>query len=89
MHHNLKVFTPNFQPIVDGHKRHDVRINDRNFNVGDTVTLYEGEHSDGFFVKSGRSVSARISYVDDYGVQQGYVALSYSKVGMLITDEMI
>lgn len=86
MHHNLKVFTPNFQPIVTGVKRHDVRMNDRNFQAGDTVTLFEGEHSEGEFIKTGRSVSAIVSYVDSYGVQQGYVALSYSKVGMVIAD---
>lgn len=86
MHHNLKMFTPNFQPVVNGVKRHDIRLNDRDYQAGDTVTLFEGEHSEGVFIKTGRTISAKISYMDTYGVCDGYVALSYSKVGMVIAD---
>lgn len=87
MHHDLKLFTKFFQPVVDGKKRSEVRLNDRNYEIGDTVTLYEGQPGLEGFEYTGRTVSAMISYIDDFGCQHGYVNLSLDKVGMLIVED--
>lgn len=83
-HHNLKLFKKYFDPVAKGLKRSEVRYNDRRYQVGDTITLHEGEYEDGKFIYSGRKVSAEISYIDDFGTQDGYVSLSLDKVGLLI-----
>lgn len=87
MHHDLKLFSKYFQPVVDGIKRSEVRINDRNYQVGDTVTLHEGKPSLDGFEYTGRTVSACITYIDDFGLQAGYVNLSLTDVGLLIINK--
>ena len=86
-HHDLKQFTKQFQPIVDSEKRSIVRYDDRIYQIGDTVTLREGQPESDGFEYTGRSVSARISYIDDFGCQPGYLNLSLSCVGMLIVKD--
>lgn len=87
MHHDLKISNKYFQAVCDGLKRSEVRYNDRNYQVGDTVTLHEGQLKLDGFAYTGRSVSARISYIDDFGCRHGYVSLSLSHVGMLIVND--
>ncbi len=86
-HYNLKLFTKYFQPVVDGKKRSEVRINDRQYQIGDTVTLHEGQQELDGFKYTGRNVSARISYIDDFGLNSGYVNLSLRDVGLLIVED--
>ena len=42
-HHDLKLFTKYFQPVVDGDLRSRVCPNDRQYEVGDIVTMHEGQ----------------------------------------------
>lgn len=86
-HHNLKLFTKYFQPVIDGKKRSEVRLNDRQYRIGDTVTLHEGQPGLEGFEYTGRTVSARISYIDDFGLDTGYVNLSLRDVGLLIVED--
>lgn len=87
-HHDLKCFTKQFQPIVDCEKRSIVRYDDRCYCVGDTITLREGQPCNvKGFQYTGRSVSAKISDLDDFGCQPGYLNLSLSNVGMLIVKD--
>ena len=88
-HHDLKQFTKQFQPIVDCEKRSIVRYDDRKYQIGDTVTLREGRPEADGFEYTGRSISARISYIDDFGCQSGYLNLSLSNVGMLIINDKV
>jgi hypothetical protein len=39
------------------------------------------------FEYTGRTVSARISFIDDFGLNSGYVNLSIADVGLLIIDK--
>lgn len=85
MHHDLKLYDEFFQDVVDCRRKVDIRYNDRNYAVGDSITFKEGSHVDGEFKFSGRCVSCLISHIaTDYGLQDGYVCLSLSKVGMMI-----
>lgn len=83
-HHILKQDKRFFQHVVDGAIRAEVRYNDRNYQVGDTVTLREGYLENGVFLYTGRAISAEISHINNFGVQEGYVVLSLSKVGLLV-----
>ena len=84
MHHNLKLVSKYYQHVVDGKKRSEVRLNDRKYQICDTVTLQEGWPGLNGSEYTGRTVSARISYIDDFGCQHGYVNLSLADVGLLI-----
>lgn len=88
-HHDLKCFTKQFQPIVDCEKRSIIRYDDRKYQKHDTVTLREGQPGADGFEYTGRSISARISYIDDFGCQPGYLNLSLSSVGMLIVNDKV
>ena len=86
MHHDLKCVPKQFQPVHNKKMKAIVRENDRNYQIGDTVTLQEGWpgiNKDNFDY-TGKEVSARISHLDDFGCQHGYVNLSLDDVGMLI-----
>ena len=87
MHHDLKCFTKQFQPIVDCEMRSIIRYDDRGYQIDDTVTLREGQPGADDFEYTGRSISAKISYIDDFGCQPGYLNLSLSSVGMLIVNK--
>jgi len=85
-HHGLKCFSDNFQPIVDGHKKATVRFNDRNYQVGDTITFKEGQNEVHGYDFTGREISARISHIDDFGLMEGFVCLSLTDVGLMVVE---
>lgn len=73
MKHELKIHPVYFNAIVDGKKAFEVRKNDRNFHVGDTVILKEWKNDN----YSGKEIHAEIKYILDdnfVGLQKGYVA---------------
>lgn len=86
MHHDLRCVPSQFDPVYEGIKKSIVRENDRNYQKNDTVTLKEGwpAINKDKFEYTGREVSARITHLDDFGCQHGYVNLSLDDVGMLI-----
>jgi len=66
-----------------------VRYDDRKYQMDDTVTLREGLPGADGFEYTGRSISAKISYLDDFGCQPGYLNLSLSNVGILIVNDKV
>lgn len=66
--HELKTWPEFFQAILDGKKRHEIRINDRGFAVGDELALfeYEPEKPDGEKY-TGRVHSVRVTYITHGG----------------------
>ncbi len=59
--HQLKTWPEQFQSVMKGTKRHEVRINDRNFNVGDTLNLREFDPETSTY--SGRAIEVRVTYI--------------------------
>ena len=59
---------------------------DRNFQEGDCVTLIEGTQHGELFIPTGRTTSAIISCIDTFSVPEGFVSLSYDKLGILIVE---
>lgn len=79
-HHDLKTPVEPYQAVKARLKSNEIRMNDRKFQIGDTVTLYEMDGLD----FTGNQISAQISYIDTYGVLPGYVNLSYKRIGVLL-----
>lgn len=74
MTHNLKISPMYFSCVKNGSKPFEVRRNDRNFTVGDTLVLREYEPNTGY---SGRVLYRTVSYILDDAeyCKNGFVVL--------------
>lgn len=74
--HDLKCWPEHFDPVARGHKTVELRLNDRNYQVGDVLYLREYEPLERAY--TGRSVHALITHIVSGGewLAPGYVALS-------------
>lgn len=79
--HELKTWPPFFQQMVDGLKLFEIRRNDRDFEVGDTLRLRE--YDPGLDHYSGREIRAEVTSIvaEQPWVPEGYVAM-----GIRITE---
>lgn len=74
--HSLKTVPYYFEALWDGSKTFEVRNNDRDFKVGDFLTLKEWDNIQNEYL--GREVFAQITYVLDgfnAAIKDGYVVL--------------
>lgn len=73
--HNLKIKPQYFKDVVCGIKTFEVRKNDRNFEVGDIITLREFENGK----LTGKSINVEIVYIlnDEEYCKEGYVVLGF------------
>lgn len=74
MIHELKIATEYFEKVVSKEKLFEIRYNDRNFQVGDTLKLQE--YQDGTY--TGRIIYVKVTYILQgfEGLQPNYVVLS-------------
>lgn len=74
--HHLKTWPQFFVDVLGGHKPFELRKNDRNFQVGDLVCLWE--YYDGIY--SDRAILAAVPYVLKdalgFGLQDGFCILT-------------
>lgn len=77
--HILKTDPEYFQNIVDGIKKFEIRKNDRNFQVGDYILLFEYDRQNDVF--SNRYLLIQISYlltnVPEFGLYDGYCVFGF------------
>lgn len=75
MKHELKTWTQYFEEVWDRVKTFEVRKNDRNFQVGDTLILKEWNQFRQTF--TGRKMSVKVTYIldDPEFVKEGYVIM--------------
>ena len=59
--HRLKSWIGLFEPIMNGHKTHDVRVMDRDFQIGDICELQEYDPMLKYY--TGRTVTVEITYI--------------------------
>ncbi|PGA30051.1 RNA-binding protein [Bacillus thuringiensis] len=78
MLHNLKINTVFFEPVLKRIKTFEIRKNDRDFHVGDTINLNEWDNERKKY--TGRSVAIEILYITDYEQKEGYVVFSFKIV---------
>jgi hypothetical protein len=79
-HHQLKCIQPHFEEIWLKRKTFEIRLNDRNFKVGDTICLMEYDSQDNFY--TGNQVFFLITHIlHSYQdiIKEGYVILSISE----------
>ena len=72
--HELKTWPEYFQAIIDGIKPFEVRRNDRDYQVGDTLFLMEYDPERGF---TGRNILREVTYILNKKpfVPDGYVIM--------------
>lgn len=77
MIHELKILPEYFEEVETNHKIFEIRENDRDFQVGDTLTLNEWDKE-----YTGNSVKRLITYIlsDNKYVKDGYVIMSIVEV---------
>ncbi|MEJ9303083.1 DUF3850 domain-containing protein [Priestia megaterium] len=75
MLHNLKINKEFFGPVLDQIKTFEIRKNDRNFRVGDKVTLNEWDNEKKRY--TGRRTNIEIIYMTDYEQKDNYVVFSF------------
>lgn len=63
MKHELKTWPESFQPILTNKKNFDIRVNDRNYQVGDKLTLLEYDPKTEQY--TGRICFRQITYIMD------------------------
>lgn len=81
--HDLKTDPDVFDAVWNGLKTFEIRFNDRNFKVGDWLSLHETKHSGSqmkagaSLIYTGRSMLRQVSHVlSGYGLADGWVCLS-------------
>lgn len=72
--HECRSWRHLFQPIKAGVKTHDLRIDDRNYQVGDTIWLREYDIEKGAY--TGDEVTVEITYITGRGEGQSPCAFS-------------
>ena len=93
--HSLKINPVYFDAVKNGIKTFEIRKNDRDYRVGDTISLGEwvpGTIEAGSW--TGRRVKVAITYIlthDDFsdGISEGYVILGIKVIPQIMTDNVI
>ncbi|WP_080058317.1 DUF3850 domain-containing protein [Spirosoma aerolatum] len=85
--HFLKCWLEEFDAIVAGKKRFDLRKNDRDYQVGDVLILAKYDQYKKKFLPG--YVAVEVTYVVDskFGMKDGYCAMSFTGVAQA-TQEM-
>lgn len=76
MIHELKTWNEYMMPIRRGEKTFEVRRNDRNFKVGDTIMLIGWNNI--LIKESGNWIKAEITYIlegGQFGVEKGFCVM--------------
>ncbi|TOH54203.1 hypothetical protein CGI80_00515 [Vibrio parahaemolyticus] len=87
--HELKIQSVHFTEVLAGRKTHEVRFNDRNYQVGDCLNLREIDENGHY---TGQEMNTQICHVlhgGQYGLEEGWCVLSlknatHSKAKQLI-----
>jgi hypothetical protein len=83
--HELKTDPEVFDVVASGAKTHEIRLNDRDFQVGDTLVLRRTQHTGAEMragsplVYTGEQIERTVSHVlAGYGLMPGWVILSFA-----------
>lgn len=96
--HELKTDNDVFQASSDGLKRFEIRLNDRNFQVGDVLILRETVHSGDDMTHgapieyTGRKLSRIVDFILQgydlgYGLDNGWCVMSVSPSSLTTGDQ--
>ncbi|NCH33728.1 DUF3850 domain-containing protein [Cronobacter sakazakii] len=83
--HNLKIWPEHYSAVCAGLKRAELRKNDRDYRVGDTLDLCEWDKDDESF--TGEFISVTVTHVADVGEwMPGYVLLSIERALLALRE---
>ncbi|WP_100488582.1 DUF3850 domain-containing protein [Sporolactobacillus pectinivorans] len=71
--HEIKILPEYFAAVVSGDKTFEIRKNDHDYKLGDTVTLNEWTKEKGY---TGYRTSKTIGYITDFEQKPGFVVFS-------------
>ena len=85
MIHELKCWPGPFQDMNEGRKRHEIRVDDRGFQVGDVLHLREWVPHSSLYPGSytGADLRRRVTYISrgpEWGLPSGLVVMSVEAV---------
>lgn len=81
MIHKLKTWPDYYHDVISGKKLFEVRYNDRNFQVGDTLRLLEWSPADEDY--TGEQMDFDVTYILEggaFGIEDGYVVMSIIEI---------
>jgi hypothetical protein len=80
--HRVKCDPEPFEEVWRGRKTGEIRVNDRNYQIGDRLELVEHSYTGGVFCPTGREFYCTISHVlKGYGLPDTHVMLSMQPSG--------
>jgi len=77
MHHDIKIEHVYFEALLAGDKMFEIRLNDRGYQKGDTITLKELRSDTAAKSLSGREYHGIITYVTPFQQQDGWVVFGH------------
>jgi len=79
--HTLKIWQEYYSQVISGNKKFEIRNNDRDFQVGDVLILQEYDPDVDSY--TGEMVSAKITYITNFGQKENYVVMSIELIDNL------
>lgn len=74
MRHDLKLSNKYFDDVGRGLKTFEIRKNDRNYQVGDTIVFHKVDELGNY--EGWTTKEFKITYITDYAQQDGYVVMA-------------
>lgn len=87
MLHELKTWPTPFEAILEGRKTYELRVDDRNYQVGDTLQLREWDGKSGY---SGRTITVSVTYKTsggEWGLREDLCVLAFRVISKNIGTE--
>ena len=80
MNHLLKCEAKFFDALAEGRKTFEIRLNDRDYHVGDELVLTRTVHGVDYFKKSNQLRFEGTYALTGWGVKDGYIALGLKQL---------
>jgi hypothetical protein len=83
--HRVKLNTKFFDRVISGQKTFEIRKNDRDYQVGDRLSMYPHHEPKITFTYPGmerRNIEADITYMSTFEQKEGYVVLGIKVISV-------
>lgn len=80
MKHYLKIEKPYYDAVLSGHKCFEIRVNDRDYQKGDTIELRCLNEKGTTYASSAKPITATITYVTGYQQRENWVVFGFKRI---------